>query len=135
MGQKTFFSRIEELIKQFCGDEIKSISIEIGSKTSSIEPDTSSSNTFSAEANASAPSSAAVLKAAPKKAVDYKSSHLNKKFVFESFVEGNSNQLARAASMQVAERPGDAYNPLFIYGGRFRKNPSDACYWQCYIKK
>jgi chromosomal replication initiator protein len=49
--------------------------------------------------------------------VDYKSSHLNKKFVFDSFVEGNSNQLARAASMQVAERPGDAYNPLFIYGG------------------
>lgn len=32
-------------------------------------------------------------------------------------MEGNSNQLARAASMQVAERPGDAYNPLFIYGG------------------
>ncbi|VEB32213.1 chromosome replication initiator DnaA [Legionella sainthelensi] len=57
------------------------------------------------------------IKATPKKAVDYKSSHLNKKFVFESFVEGNSNQLARAASMQVAERPGDAYNPLFIYGG------------------
>jgi chromosomal replication initiator protein len=53
----------------------------------------------------------------PKKTADYKNSYLNKKFVFDSFVEGNSNQLARAASWQVAERPGDAYNPLFIYGG------------------
>lgn len=45
------------------------------------------------------------------------SSNLNTSFTFESFVEGNSNQLARAASMQVAENPGSAYNPLFIYGG------------------
>ena len=36
---------------------------------------------------------------------------------FANFVEGKSNQLARAASMQVAENPGSAYNPLFIYGG------------------
>src|SRR3990167_11234815 len=52
-----------------------------------------------------------------KKPPDYKNSYLNKKFIFESFVEGNSNQLARAASLQVALRPGEAYNPLFIYGG------------------
>ncbi|MCW8409087.1 chromosomal replication initiator protein DnaA [Legionella sp. PATHC035] len=115
--KKHFFSRIEELIKQFCGDEIKSISIEIGSKASSTDSDSSSSGSFSSEVKTSAPTSSTEIKAVPKKAVDYKSSHLNKKFVFESFVEGNSNQLARAASMQVAERPGDAYNPLFIYGG------------------
>ncbi|WP_425324444.1 chromosomal replication initiator protein DnaA, partial [Legionella steigerwaltii] len=115
--KKHFFSRIEELIKQFCGDEIKSISIEIGSKVSSTDSDSSSSGSFSSEVKASVPTSPTEVKTAPKKAVDYKSSHLNKKFVFESFVEGNSNQLARAASMQVAERPGDAYNPLFIYGG------------------
>ncbi len=36
---------------------------------------------------------------------------------FSSFVEGKSNQLARAAARQVAENPGGAYNPLFIYGG------------------
>jgi len=44
-------------------------------------------------------------------------SNLNPVFTFDSFVEGKSNQLARAASMQIAEHPGDAYNPLFIYGG------------------
>ncbi len=42
---------------------------------------------------------------------------LKRDFSFESFVEGKSNQLARAASLQVAENPGKAYNPLFICGG------------------
>lgn len=113
--KKHFFSRIEELINQLCGDEIKSVTIEIGSKTPTTDSDSSSSGTFRSQVNSPDPSVA--IKATAKKAVDYKSSHLNKKFAFESFVEGNSNQLARAASMQVAERPGDAYNPLFIYGG------------------
>ncbi|WP_284709386.1 chromosomal replication initiator protein DnaA [Marinobacter sediminum] len=44
-------------------------------------------------------------------------SFLNEGFTFDTFVEGKSNQLARAASMQVAENPGGAYNPLFLYGG------------------
>ncbi|HEY8521040.1 MAG TPA: chromosomal replication initiator protein DnaA [Gammaproteobacteria bacterium] len=44
-------------------------------------------------------------------------SRLNPAFTFESFVEGKSNQLARAAALQVANHPGSAYNPLFIYGG------------------
>ena len=38
-------------------------------------------------------------------------------YTFETFVEGKSNQLARAAASQVAENPGRAYNPLFLYGG------------------
>lgn len=42
---------------------------------------------------------------------------LNPNFTFENFVEGKSNQLARAAAQQVAENPGEAYNPLFLYGG------------------
>jgi len=41
----------------------------------------------------------------------------NPDFTFASFVEGKSNQLARAAAVQVGENPGRAYNPLFIYGG------------------
>ena len=45
------------------------------------------------------------------------SSGLNPNFTFETFVEGKSNQLARAASRQVSENPGGAYNPLFLYGG------------------
>lgn len=44
-------------------------------------------------------------------------SNLNQTFTFDSFVEGKSNQLALAAARQVADNPGEAYNPLFIYGG------------------
>ncbi len=44
-------------------------------------------------------------------------SALNDGFTFESFVEGKSNQLAVAAARQIAENPGAAYNPLFLYGG------------------
>jgi chromosomal replication initiator protein len=44
-------------------------------------------------------------------------SRLNPTFTFDAFVTGKANQLARAAALQVAEHPGTAYNPLFIYGG------------------
>ncbi|WP_189477753.1 chromosomal replication initiator protein DnaA [Parahalioglobus pacificus] len=43
--------------------------------------------------------------------------NLVENYVFDSFVEGKSNQLALAAARQVAENPGDSYNPLFLYGG------------------
>lgn len=42
--------------------------------------------------------------------------YLNSTFTFNSFVEGKSNQLALAASRQIADNPGGSYNPLFIYG-------------------
>ncbi len=42
---------------------------------------------------------------------------LNKKFTFENFIEGKSNQFARATALQVAENSGQAHNPLLIYGG------------------
>jgi chromosomal replication initiator protein len=44
-------------------------------------------------------------------------SGLNPSFNFNNYVTGRANQLARAAAIQVAENPGNAYNPLFIYGG------------------
>lgn len=43
--------------------------------------------------------------------------HLFENYTFGSFVEGKSNQLALAAAQQVAENPGNSYNPLFLYGG------------------
>ena len=48
---------------------------------------------------------------------DHIENNLSENFLFESFVEGKSNQLALAAARQVAHNPGGAYNPLFIYGG------------------
>jgi len=46
-----------------------------------------------------------------------KKTNIREKYTFDNFVEGKSNQLARAAASQVADNPGTAYNPLFIYGG------------------
>ena len=77
----------------------------------------------SISANPSAPVTAAV-KHKPKynkpKEVEGGIQHqtsLVENYTFDTFVEGKSNQLARAAARQVAENPGGAYNPLFLYGG------------------
>lgn len=43
--------------------------------------------------------------------------NINPRYTFQDFVVGNSNQFCHAAAMRVAEKPGQSYNPLFIYGG------------------
>jgi len=45
------------------------------------------------------------------------SAPLNPKYTFDTFIVGNSNRLAHAATLAVAEHPGESYNPLFLYGG------------------
>ena len=49
--------------------------------------------------------------------VEKQPSNLNPKYIFENFIVGNSNRLAFAAASNVADNPGNSYNPLFIYGG------------------
>lgn len=51
------------------------------------------------------------------KSIYYTSSNLNAKYTFNTFVVGGNNKFARQASLAVAESPGEAYNPLYIYGG------------------
>jgi len=53
----------------------------------------------------------------PARPVQPAGNRIDEKFTFDNFVEGKSNQFARAAASQAAENPGVAYNPLFIYGG------------------
>lgn len=48
---------------------------------------------------------------------NYESSNLNPKYRFDTFVVGSNNKFAHSASLAVAESPGEAYNPLFLYGG------------------
>lgn len=107
---KTHFNvRINELVRQLSPDTITQVSIEIGSRAPTVAPPAAAAVSTSAGITTTRKSAT--------NTAEYQNNFLNKKFVFDSFVEGNSNQLARAASLQVAERPGDAYNPLFIYGG------------------
>lgn len=51
------------------------------------------------------------------KSPNYSASNLNAKYTFDTFVVGGNNKFARQASLAVAESPGEAYNPLYIYGG------------------
>ena len=49
--------------------------------------------------------------------INYENAHLNPKYRFDTFVVGNNNKFAHSASLAVAESPGEAYNPLYLYGG------------------
>lgn len=110
--KKNFFDRINELVIKYSDNTIDSVIVEVGSVN--IKPLKPVADDKPEKSTAVA--SGKLVKPAGKPS-DYKNSYLNKNFHFNSFVEGNSNQLARAAAMQVAENPGEAYNPLFVYGG------------------
>lgn len=49
--------------------------------------------------------------------INYESANLNPKYKFDTFVVGSNNKFAHSASLAVAESPGEAYNPLYLYGG------------------
>ena len=49
--------------------------------------------------------------------VNYESANLNNKYKFDTFVVGSNNKFAHSAALAVAESPGEAYNPLYLYGG------------------
>ena len=79
-------------------------------KTISIELDNSGSTTLDLIAQP-------LVKERQKKPAPFGTNVLNSVFTFENHIEGKSNQIARAATKQVSENPGTAYNPLFIFGG------------------
>ena len=113
-----YFTKIKESIHEFSNGTLE-LNLEIGSKKSTTP--------------------AAITSVKPVEIKKTSPNFLNKAFTFENFVEGKSNQLARAASLQVSENIGKAYNPLLIYGSSglgkthlmhaignavFQKNPS-----------
>ena len=49
--------------------------------------------------------------------IELSNKNLNPKYTFETFVVGNNNRFAQAAALAVADKPSEAYNPLFLYGG------------------
>jgi chromosomal replication initiator protein len=101
--KEKFLARIEQLAGEYFPDPVK-ISIKLYQSITSPQP-----SSIVIDPKPDEP--------AKKKKIAADSSRLNPLFTFESFVTGKANQLARAAALQVAENPGNAYNPLFIYGG------------------
>lgn len=108
-----FLSRINELVKQFSDQQPPAVLIEIGSKRNNLL------QSLKIEASKPIPP-ADVQKAKVTFAytdTNTYQSNLNPNFTFDNFVEGKSNQLAKAACLQVAGNPAASYNPLFLYGG------------------
>ena len=93
-----FLPRISKLAQELAEDKQRRVLLEVG-----------------ATAEPGLPAAAAHVPSAP--AIPTPGSGLNPLYTFETFVEGKSNQFAVAAAHQIAENPGKAYNPLFIYGG------------------
>jgi len=100
-----FLQRIKDVTTELSGTPVP-ITIEVGSQPADLQTPATPTSPASR-----APGSAPVRKTSAH------NTSLNPNFTFENFVEGKSNQLAKAASIQVAENPGKAYNPLLIYGG------------------
>ena len=95
---------INDLVKQLSRGSINNVQIEVGTKKST-------KSTLKNNKNKS-------KKSGKPKAEPAIGSPMNPLFTFDSFVEGKSNQIARAGSLHVAEAPGTSgYNPLFLYGG------------------
>ena len=106
--KSNYIANIQETVDTLCQDEDRKVELEVGSARAAEESVGTSGN-----GNAEPP---VHMTRRRDKGVPQKS-NLNPGFTFDNFVEGKSNQLARAASLQIAENPGEAYNPLFIYGG------------------
>lgn len=116
--REKYLNRINELLVEICGDEAPELRFEVGSSVSLSKPAATQADTQrpqQAEApKAKVAETKAVVEPAPK---NMPKSNLKVNYTFDNFVEGKSNQLAKAAATQVADNPGSAFNPVFIYGG------------------
>jgi len=110
-----YLSRIEEYSRSFFSVPT-SIALVIDNSKSAAPRSESRSTSGNAASDTAAASSAPAEKPRAKSG-NYEKSRLFSAFTFDNLVVGKANDLARAAAVQVANNPGGAYNPLFIYGG------------------
>ena len=99
-----YLGLIEDLVADVAGQRAPRVRLEIGS-SDPVEPRRPA-------VRAEAPGSRTARQPGERSR-----SNINPDFTFDSFVEGKSNQIARAAGMQIGRNPGVVHNPLFIYGG------------------
>jgi len=102
-------ARIKELIRAFADDPAPELVLDVGTRTGIAAQ--------AAAAHGAQHMGAGAPPKARRPATSVLGAPINEGFTFDRFVEGKSNQLAKAAAIQVAGNPGKAYNPLFIYGG------------------
>ncbi|EHQ52539.1 chromosomal replication initiation protein [Ectothiorhodospira sp. PHS-1] len=112
-----FFQRIAQVVTEVLGNDSMRVLLEVGSS----RPPTPVARPAPPTPATPAPTAVDAAQArgpapAPAASSPQFTNNLNPNFTFDNFVEGKSNQLARAASLQVAANVGKAYNPLFLYG-------------------
>jgi chromosomal replication initiator protein len=108
LGQN-LLPRIKELTLAFAEGLAPEVALDVGTRAGVMVPGPQGSGS-----NGAATALRGARKLTPATVLG---SRINAEFTFDAFVEGKSNQLAKAAAIQVAGNPGRAYNPLFIYGG------------------
>ncbi len=101
--------RIREVLARVANTDGARVIVQVGSRHTDYPPDVAPQRTWKPIHEPSIENHAVERRR--------HTSGLRPGFTFDTFVEGKSNQVARAASVQVANNPGAAYNPLFIYGG------------------
>ncbi|MCW8851697.1 MAG: chromosomal replication initiator protein DnaA, partial [Gammaproteobacteria bacterium] len=107
--KQNFHEKIQSILLDLDAEQTIQLNIEIGTQNKSPIKDPEPAEPVRNESFFS--------NNKPKDNRSFVEHNLNPLFTFDNFVEGKSNQLAKAASIQVAENPGSAYNPLFFYGG------------------
>lgn len=120
-----YIDQITQLFDEFCGVEAPSLRFDVKTNfnlfNSAGDKSTDNKNINvkpnSALVRANNQVTKELVQAKEKPIVALEKTNINSTYRFDNFVEGKSNQLARAAAQQVADNPGGAYNPLFIYGG------------------
>ena len=116
-----YLLRINSLFTEICGADAPTLHFAVGRRPAAAASVASAPASTSApvadirtEPAITVPSWVSKQDSVPE--INHKS-NINESYTFVNFVEGKSNQLALAAAHQVAENPGGAYNPLFLYGG------------------
>lgn len=106
-----FINRINEIMDEISDGQSINIVLVVGAKPDNVKIAETVVKKIDAEVKSVLPIRAV------KNKKEILHNNINRSFTFANFIKGKSNQLAHAASSQVAENPGGAYNPLFIYGG------------------
>lgn len=125
-----YHGRITQLFDEFCGADAPNLHLNVGTvavtnRFQAVDPNPIRQDAGSSSAIVKPKANSPSLETSNQSSLSYEQanranqhkSNINVTYKFDNFVEGKSNQLARAAATQVANNPGGAYNPLFIYGG------------------
>jgi chromosomal replication initiator protein len=105
-------ARINELVREFADGAALKVVLDVGSR-----PGVHGAGAFNGTPDSAPHPTGTTPPKVRRPAPSVLGNRINPDFTFDSFVEGKSNQLAKAAAIQVSGNPGKAYNPLFIYGG------------------